>query len=143
IPGLAFAKIAKTAKTAGALTKATKWARESRTFSRISKKFRASADVAAQRVSLRVGTKEQIRKMTPKNKDGNYIDPNTQQVIQPGRADIGHKPGYEWRCMQAMARHQNWTRAQLIEYANDLSHYQIEDRSSNRSHQHEAKVCKI
>jgi hypothetical protein len=94
-----------------------------------------AVDVAANRVTLRVGTKAEIRANAPKTADGDFIDPNTGQVIpKDGPFDYGHQPGYEWWRTQQIARDQGWTRQQLIEYENDASHFQIEDPASNRSH---------
>ena len=94
-----------------------------------------AVDVAANRVTLRVGTKAEIRANAPKTADGDFIDPNTGQVIpKDGPFDYGHQPGYEWWRTQQIARDQGWTRQQLIEYENDASHFQIEDPASNRIH---------
>jgi hypothetical protein len=99
----------------------------------------ALADPAASRVYLRVGTRQAIQDAAPRTADGDFIDPNTGQVIpQEGPFDYGHTPGNEWWRTQQMAREQGWTRQQVIEYENDPSHYQIEDPSSNRSHLYEA-----
>jgi hypothetical protein len=96
------------------------------------------ADPAATRVGLRVGTKQAIQDAVPKTAEGDFIDPNTGQVIpKEGPFDYGHQPGFEWWRTQQMAREQGWTREQVIEYENDPSHYQIEDPSANRSHLYE------
>jgi hypothetical protein len=96
-------------------------------------------DPAATRVKLRVGTKRDIQAAAPKTPDGDYIDPNTGQVIsKEGPFDYGHKPGYEWWRTRDRARAEGWTREQVIEFENDPSHYEIEDLSSNRSHEYEA-----
>lgn len=144
VPGLAFSKIAKSAtagKDAATAAKAGKAAGNSDEIAKAAKEIRAGAPVAAQRVTLRSETVTKIREAAPKTEGGELIDPNTGKAIVRGQEDIGHKPGYEWRCIQARARTNNWTREQLIEYANDPSLYQVEDRSSNRSHEYEAKVC--
>ena len=89
-------------------------------------------------MSLRIATKQAIQDAAPRTADGDFIDPNTGQVIpQEGPFDYGHTPGNEWWRTQQMARDQGWTRQQVIEYENDPSHYQIEDPSSNRSHFYE------
>ena len=94
----------------------------------------AGTDPAAHRVNLRQSTRQAIQDAAPKTTEGDFIDPNTGQVIpKEGPFDYGHKPGYEWWRTQEMAREQGWTRQQVIEYENDPSHYQIEDPSSNRS----------
>jgi HNH/ENDO VII superfamily nuclease with conserved GHE residues len=89
-------------------------------------------------VSLRVGTKAEIRANAPKTAAGDFIDPNTGQVIPKGGPfDYGHQPGCEWWRTQQIAREQRWTRQQLIEYENDASHFQIENPASSRSHAYE------
>jgi len=95
-------------------------------------------DVAATRVKLRAGTKAEIRANAPKTASGDFIDPNTGQVIPKGGPfHYGHKPGYEWSRTQQMAREQGWTRERLIAYENDPSHFQIEDPLANLSHRFE------
>jgi RHS repeat-associated protein len=98
----------------------------------------AATDIAARRVSLRVGTKVQIREAAPKTATGDFIDPNTGQIIpREGPFQYGHKPGFEWWRTQQTARSEGWTRQELIEYENDWTHYQIEDPRSNMSHLYE------
>jgi len=92
-------------------------------------------DPAARRVDLREPTKQAIQDAAPKTADGDYIDPNTGQVIpQDGPFDYGHTPGNEWWRTQEMARSEGWSREEVIEFENNPDHYQIEDPSSNRSH---------
>jgi HNH/ENDO VII superfamily nuclease with conserved GHE residues len=94
-----------------------------------------SIDPVASRAKLRASTKEDIRASAERTPGGDFIDPNTHQVIpKDGPFDYGHKPGYEWRTTQQTARDEGWTRPQVLDYENDPSHYQIEDPSSNRSH---------
>jgi len=148
VPGLAFGKIAqamkagvKTSQGAKTSVQVEKAAEQSDSMAEAARKIRSRADVATQRVTLRPVTVTRIREAAPKTADGNFIDPNTGKAIVRGEEDIGHKPGYEWRCIQAKAVENSWTREQLIEYANDPTLYQIEDRSSNRSHKYEAESC--
>lgn len=99
-------------------------------------------DVAGRRVKLRKGTKEEIdaaqRRDGLVDKDGNLLDPNTLEPIpKNGPFDYGHRPGFEWWRTRIRAREEGWTRQELIEYENDPSHYRIENRGSNRSHQFE------
>jgi predicted DNA-binding ribbon-helix-helix protein len=47
---------------------------------------------------------------------------------------MGHKPGYEFRKLQASAEQRGIPRAQLLDEYNDPSHYRPELPSSNRSH---------
>jgi RHS repeat-associated protein len=98
----------------------------------------AVVDPAASRVTLREGTRAEIQANAPQTASGDFIDPNTGQVIpKDGPFDYGHRPGYEWWRTQQMAREGGWTREQVIEYENDPSHYQIEDPSANQSHRYE------
>jgi RHS repeat-associated protein len=99
---------------------------------------RAAADPAATRAGLRVSTKQAIQAAAPKTAEGDFIDPNTGQIIpQDGPFDYGHIPGYEWWRTRDLARSEGWTRQQVLDYENDASHYQIEDPGSNRSHVYE------
>jgi len=96
-------------------------------------------DVAARRVTLRAGTKAEIRAVAPKTASGDFIDPNTGQIIaKTGPFDYGHKPGFEWWRTQQRARREGWSRRELIEYENNPSHYQIEARGPNRSRRYQA-----
>ncbi|WP_250290205.1 HNH/ENDO VII family nuclease [Frankia sp. CiP1_Cm_nod1] len=95
-----------------------------------------SNDPAADRVTLRKKVKEKIYENAERDADGNLIDPNTRQPIK-GKPDIGHKPGHEWRRTQERARREGWTREEVIEHQNNPDIYQLEDRSSNRSHRYE------
>jgi HNH/ENDO VII superfamily nuclease with conserved GHE residues len=96
-------------------------------------------DVAGRRVTLRVGTKAEIREAAPRTASGDFIDPNTGQIIsKDGPFDYGHKPGFEWWRTQQRARQEGWSRRELIEYENDPSHYQIEARGLNRSRRYQA-----
>lgn len=47
----------------------------------------------------------------------------------------------EWRCAKENALSLGWTLQELTNYFNDPTHYQIEDRASNQSHQYESDVC--
>lgn len=94
-----------------------------------------AVDVAASRVKLRVGTKAKIQDSAPKTASGDFIDPNTGQIIpRSGPFHYGHKPGFEWWRTQQLARQEGWTREQVIEFENDWTRYQIEDPLSNMSH---------
>jgi RHS repeat-associated protein len=92
----------------------------------------------ADRVKLRVATKEAIKGAAPKTASGDFIDPNTGKVIpKEGPFNYGHKPGFEWWRTQERAQAEGWTREEIIEYENDPTHYQIEDPLSNQSHAYE------
>lgn len=86
---------------------------------------------------LRTVTRQAIRD-APKTVDGDFIDPNTGQVIpKEVPFDYGHTPENEWWRTQQMAKDNDWTRAQVRDYENDPPHHQIEDPASNQSHQYE------
>ena len=96
------------------------------------------SDAAKRRVTLRETTKAQIQATARKTPNGDFIDPNTGEIIpKKGPFDYGHKPKYEWWRTQEKATAEGWTRKQVIEYENDPTHYQIEDPSSNRGHRFE------
>lgn len=60
-------------------------------------------DATKNRVSLRKGTKEKIKADANKTPSGDYIDPNTGQIIpKDGSYDIGHKTGQEWKTRKKM-----------------------------------------
>ena len=76
-----------------------------------------SIDPAASRAKLRASTKEDIRASAERTPGGDFIDPNTHQVIpKDGPFDYGHKPGYEWRATQQAARDEGWTLQQILDY---------------------------
>ena len=145
VPGLAFTKIAKSAtagKDAATAAKAGKAAGNSDEIAKAAKEIRAGAPVAAQRVNPSAATKAQIRDAAPKTKDGDFIEPNTGQIVpREGPFHYGHKPGHEWRCIKAKAARLGWTDQELNDYVNNPDLYQIEDPASNMSHKYEAKVC--
>jgi RHS repeat-associated protein len=91
------------------------------------------------RVKPRKGTLEQVEKNQPRNDKGQMIDPNTKKPLKKGQIDLGHKPGEEWRKRKEMHEQRGSTREEVIEAENDPNLYQLEDRSSNRSHKHEKK----
>lgn len=95
-------------------------------------------DATKNRVKLRKNTVKQIKENAPKTKDGRYIDPNTLQPID-GPYDIGHKYGQEWRTRKKMHQEKGSTRKEVLDAENNPDLYQIEDRSSNRSHKYEKK----
>ncbi|WP_162803092.1 GH-E family nuclease [Ornithinimicrobium avium] len=137
LPGIGVGKIAKSVK--GGL-QAQRAASEAAHVAQVTRQIQAGADPAMTRVLLKSHTRAEIEALAPRDAQGRYIDPNTGQSIV-GKPDIGHKPGYEWRCTQAKARHEGWSRQQLIDYENDPSHYQLEAPSSNRSRAFEAVAC--
>lgn len=99
-------------------------------------------DFASRRVTLRKSTKDAIHAAAEKTSDGKYYyDPNNRSILIPveGPYHYGHRPGFEWRRTQALARKEGWTRKELIDFENNPDHYWIEDPSSNMSHKYEAK----
>ena len=149
VPGLAFGKIAKGVKAGAAAEKA---AAEADNVANAANEIRATVGaesrmarvVTAEDVRVRPNlwstTKAKIWEGAEKDSAGRPIDPNTGKAID-GPFDYGHKPGYEWRCAKAKALSLGWTLQELTNYFNDPTHYQIEDRVSNRSHQYESDVC--
>jgi len=102
------------------------------------KTIEKAIEATKNRVKLRKGTIEEIKNNAPKTSDGRYIDPNTLQPID-GPYDIGHKTGQEWRTRKKMHQERGSTRKEVIDSENNSDLYQIENRSSNRSHKYEKK----
>jgi len=99
-----------------------------------------TAESLATRPAIRAEVRKEVFEKAPKDAAGHPIDPNTGKAIV-GNYDLGHKPGYEYRCTKTKALAQGWTMAEVVAYENDPSHLQIEDPSSNQSHEYEARVC--
>lgn len=140
LTGVSFVKLARVLKAGPT---ALRTAKSSDQVAEAARSVRAAGDVAAQRVRLRAETRNEILGKAPRTTDGRYIDPNTRKPIEFGHEEIGHKPGHEWRCIQQRARTDEWSRTDLIEKVNNPSLYQVEDSSSNRSHQYESRTCRI
>ncbi|WP_100415358.1 GH-E family nuclease [Mumia flava] len=151
VPGLAFTKIATGVKAGVTAEKA---AAEADDIAEVATTIRAAvgpentmakvvtADSLRVRPNVWATTKSQVRAEAKKTAEGDFIDPNTGKVIPSyGKFDYGHKPGYEWRCTKMKALSLGWTQQELNNYFNDPSHYQIEDRASNRSHLYESDTC--
>ena len=71
-----------------------------------------------------------------KNKNGQYIDPNTKKPIQ-GTPDLGHVPGHEFWREKEKAEKAGMSQADFNDKMNNPKYYQWEDPSSNRSHKNE------
>ncbi len=99
-------------------------------------------DAMKNRVKLQKGTKEAIRDVAPKTKDGRYIDPNTQKPIEKGQEVFGHKTNEEWSNYKKDPINQDKSRKEVIKDQNDPNKYQIEDKKSNASHKYESKKIK-
>lgn len=159
VPGLGFARIAKTFKAGVAAEKGAaaaagveRAAFEADDVAKVANRFRTTAGaesrltrvVTAEDVQVRPylssSTKKQVWDAAEKDAAGRPIDPNTGKAIE-GAFDYGHKPGYEWRCMKDKAVAQRWTMQELINNFNDPTHFQVEDRASNLSHKYESDVC--
>ena len=91
------------------------------------------------RVTLRKDVKQKIQDNQPRNDKGQMIDPNTNLPLDPKKTDIGHIPGEEWKKRKKMHQDKGSTRKDVIIKENNPDLYQLEDRSSNRSHKHEKK----
>ncbi len=96
-------------------------------------------DPTKKRVTLRKDVKEKVKENQPKNENGEMIDPNTKQPLDPNKTDVGHKPGEEWRKRKEMHKEKGSTRKEVIEEENNPDLYQLEDRHNNRSHKFEKK----
>ncbi|WP_433172948.1 GH-E family nuclease [Actinoallomurus sp. CA-150999] len=71
------------------------------------------------------------------DKNGNLVDANTGEIIPKGRADIGHKPGYEWKDFYSQAKKMKLTDAQIRELAQYSDAYHMELDTNNRGHKYE------
>jgi hypothetical protein len=95
-------------------------------------------DSAYARVTLWAATKAAILAAAPRDANGNFIDPNTGQIIPAsGPYHFGHIPGFEYWRNRDMAALLGWTRSQFIQFENDPTHYQVEDPYGNMSHRYE------
>lgn len=87
---------------------------------------------------IRSEVRAEVEARAEKNEKGQFLDANTKQPIE-GKYDLGHKAGHEFRTEQAKAEKEGLTQEQFNDKMNNPDLYQIEDPSSNRSHQFEAK----
>ncbi|MDA0632516.1 GH-E family nuclease [Nonomuraea sp. MCN248] len=91
------------------------------------------------RVSLWEKTKRAIQGAAPTDANGDFIDPNTGQIIPKGGPfHYGHKPGHEYWRARDLAREKGLSREEFIASQNNPDHYQIEDPYNNMSHQYES-----
>lgn len=91
---------------------------------------------------IRSEVRAEVEARAEKNEKGQFLDANTKQPIE-GKYDLGHKAGHEFRTEQAKAEKEGLTQEQFNDKMNNPDLYQIEDPSSNRSHQFEAKEGSI
>jgi len=90
------------------------------------------------RVTLWAATKTAILAAAPQDSAGNFIDPNTGQIIPAsGPYHFGHLPGFEYWRNRDLAIQLGWTRVEFIQFENDPNHYQVEDPTNNMSHRYE------
>ena len=87
---------------------------------------------------IRNDVRAEVEARAQKNSKGQFLDANTGKPIE-GKYDLGHKTGHEFRTEQAKAEQEGLTQEEFNEKMNNPDLYQIEDPSSNRSHQFEAK----
>jgi hypothetical protein len=87
---------------------------------------------------LRESTKLAIEDAAFKTESGEFIDPNTTEVIDD-LFHYGHKPGYEnWRILEE-ARAKGMTQKELNDWVNSHPEwFQIESPAANMSHKYEA-----
>lgn len=90
------------------------------------------------RPHIRKEVRDAVEAKAPKDSQGKFLDANTGLPIN-GKHDLGHKPGHEFRKEAQKAKADGLTQAEFNERMNDPKYYQIEDPSSNRSHQFENK----
>ncbi len=86
---------------------------------------------------IRNEVRAEVEARAAKNEQGQFLDANTGKPIE-GQYDLGHKAGHEFRTEQAIAEQEGLTQAEFNDKMNNPDLYQIEDPSSNRSHQFEA-----
>jgi len=85
---------------------------------------------------IRKSTREEVEAKAIRTKEGKPIDPNTKEPID-GKPDLGHKAGNEhWREAEQAGK-DGLSQKEFNDKMNDSNKYQLEDPSSNRSHQYE------
>lgn len=107
------------------------------------------------RAYIRKSTRAEIEKITDKKqwefkqdkrnytkefngkvRNGQLMDANTGKRIR-GKADIGHRSGYEERVMRECAERMHLSQKDYNNLMNNPKLYQFEDHRSNRSHKYE------
>ncbi|REC59784.1 hypothetical protein DRF65_23930 [Chryseobacterium pennae] len=84
------------------------------------------------RPKWRKDTMDDLKKNSPKNADGKYLDAKTGLPIEPGNEIVGHQ-NQSWREYQEDPANAKKTRAQVIEDYNKLSNLGFEDSTSSSS----------
>ena len=87
---------------------------------------------------IRQSVRAEVESRAQKNEKGQFLDANTGKAIE-GKYDLGHKAGHEFRSEKAKAEAEGLTQKEFNDRMNNPDLYQIEDPSTNRSHQFEAK----
>lgn len=85
---------------------------------------------------IRSEVRAEVEARAERDEQGQFLDANTGKPIE-GQYDLGHKAGHEFRTEQALAEQEGLTQAEFNDKMNNPDLYQIEDPSSNRSHQFE------
>lgn len=95
------------------------------------------------RTQLNAAEKAQV--VTIYNDKGQAVDPHTKQPLQSGKIDLGHRTGYEERALQRCAERAGMTQKQYNQMvkANVPRLFYWEDRTQNRTHEHECKDVKV
>lgn len=94
--------------------------------------------MALHRPYIRKGVRMEVESRALKNEQGQFLDANTGKPIE-GKYDLGHKTGQEYRTALREAEKQGLSQKEFNEQQNNAEIYQIEDPSSNRSHEFEEK----
>jgi len=84
---------------------------------------------------IRKWVRDEVEVAAPKAADGRLIDPNT--LLPTDNPVLGHKPGYEFWRLKAAAEAEGISQQLFNETLNNPEFYQIEDATSNASHQFE------
>lgn len=89
------------------------------------------------RPTWRKSTIEELERRTPKNEDGEFLDPDGEP-IHDNKYQVGHKPGYEFRKIDARAAELGKTQADVNDYNNNPEILQLEEGRKNQGHKNEA-----
>ncbi len=67
-----------------------------------------------------------------KDVDGIVIDPNTSAILEEGKWDMGHRPGYSFKQLVEYAQKNNLSRKQFLDMYHNPKYYRPEATGSNR-----------
>ena len=87
---------------------------------------------------IRKSTNEQIKNNAPKDENGNFIDPHTQEVIQ-GTPDKSHTYEMENRGFLRYSDQAGMSQRELNDTVNNAGFYDLESAKTNRSGEYESK----